>query len=51
VPIGTLALLAVAEPAVRASLTSELGAGCLVLGGLLNLAGWYWMRRLVEGAA
>jgi tight adherence protein B len=50
VPLGTLALLAVAEPAVRASLTSELGAVCLFLGGLLNLAGWYWMRRLVGGA-
>jgi tight adherence protein B len=51
VPLGTLALLSVAEPAVRASLTSELGAVCLFLGGLLNLAGWYWMRRLVGDAA
>jgi tight adherence protein B len=51
VPLGTLALLAVAEPAVRASLTSELGVVCLVLGGLLNVAGWYWMRHLVRGAA
>lgn len=50
VPIGTLVLLVVAEPAVRASLTSSLGVVCLFLGGLLNLTGWYWMRHLVSGA-
>jgi tight adherence protein B len=50
VPIGTLVLLALAEPAVRASLTSGLGVVCLFLGGLLNVAGWCWMRHLVRGA-
>ncbi len=50
VPIGTLLFLTLAEPAVRASLTSSLGVVCLVLGGLLNVAGWYWMRHLVRGA-
>jgi tight adherence protein B len=51
VPLGTLALLAVAEPTVRASLTSELGVVCVGLGGVLNLAGWFWMRRLVGGSS
>jgi tight adherence protein B len=51
VPIGTLVLLALAEPTVRTSLTSSPGVVCLILGGLLNLVGWYWMRHLVRGAA
>jgi tight adherence protein B len=49
-PVGVLALLAVAEPAVRTSLTTSLGVACLVAGAALNLAGWYWMRRLIGGA-
>jgi tight adherence protein B len=49
-PVGVLALLALAEPAVRASLTTSLGVVCLLVGGALNVAGWYWMRRLIGGA-
>jgi Flp pilus assembly protein TadB len=49
VPVGVLALLALAEPAVRASLTSRVGIVCVVVGGAFNLAGWWWMRRLIGG--
>ncbi len=50
VPVGVLALLALAEPAVRSTLVTPVGAACVVGGGLFNLAGWYWMRHLVGGA-
>jgi tight adherence protein B len=50
VPLGVLALLALAEPAVRSSLTSTVGVVCIVVGGSFNLAGWYWMRRLIGRA-
>jgi Flp pilus assembly protein TadB len=50
VPLGVLALLALAEPAVRSTLASPVGAACVVGGGLFNLAGWCWMRHLVGGA-
>jgi tight adherence protein B len=47
VPIGVLALLTIAEPAVRSSLTTPIGVLFVVTGGLFNLAGWCWMRRLI----
>ena len=50
VPLGVLALLAVAEPAVRSALVAPVGVACVVVGGLFNLAGWCWMRHLVGGA-
>jgi tight adherence protein B len=51
VPLGVLALLALAEPAVRSTLVSPVGVVCVVVGGVFNLAGWYWMRHLIGGAA
>ena len=50
VPLGVLALLALAEPAVRSTLVSPVGVVCVVVGGLFNLAGWCWMRHLIGGA-
>lgn len=50
VPLGVLALLALAEPAVRSALVAPVGAACVIVGGLFNLAGWCWMRHLVGGA-
>ena len=49
-PLGVLALLAVAEPAVRSALVAPVGVACVVVGGLFNLAGWCWMRHLVGAA-
>jgi tight adherence protein B len=49
-PVGVLALLAVVEPAVRASLTTGAGVTCVLVGGAINVAGWCWMRRLIGGA-
>jgi tight adherence protein B len=51
VPLGVLALLALVEPAVRASVKTSAGVMCVVVGGAFNLAGWCWMRRLIGGAA
>jgi tight adherence protein B len=50
VPMGVLALLALAEPAVRSSLTSPAGIACVVVGATGNVAGWWWMRHLIGGA-
>jgi tight adherence protein B len=50
VPVGVLALLALVEPAVRASLRTTAGFMCVVVGGAFNVAGWCWMRRLIGGA-
>lgn len=47
-PVGTLALLSAAEPRTRAALGTPAGATCLVLGGLANVVGWWWMRRVIE---
>jgi tight adherence protein B len=49
VPVGVLALMALAEPTVRSALRSGVGVVCVVGGGALNLGGWYWMRRLIGG--
>jgi tight adherence protein B len=50
-PIGVLLLLAVAEPAVRSILVAPAGMVCLAVGGAFNVAGWWWMHRLIGGAA
>ena len=35
------------SPAVRTAWLGPIGAVCAVAGGVLNLAGWWWMRRIV----
>lgn len=50
-PFAVLAFLAATEPSVRAALHSPLGLSCLVAGGALNVAGWWWMRRLIGRVA
>lgn len=50
VPFGVAALLALTEPAIRATLTTAAGLLCIGLGGTLNLAGWWWMRSMIAGA-
>ena len=51
VPLAVLALLAVTDDDVRA--VSRAGPGLLVisLGLALNLTGWRWMRRIINGGA
>jgi tight adherence protein B len=49
-PVGVLALLSVAEPAVRSTLTTPAGVACVLAGAVFNLAGWCWMRRLIGGS-
>ncbi len=48
-PVGVLALLSFAEPAVRSTLTTPAGIACVVAGATFNVAGWCWMRRLIGG--
>lgn len=43
-----LAVLLVASATVRQQLTEPIGALSVGLGALSNLAGWYWMRRIIE---
>jgi len=50
-PIGTLALLTLSESSIRRTLATPAGLVCLAGGVSCNVAGWWWMRRIVEGAA
>jgi len=49
-PVGTLTLLALAEPSTRAALVTPPGMACVIVGGLANAAGWWWMRRVIATA-
>ena len=50
-PVAVLASLVVTSGAVRGVVASPLGLAFVTVGSLLNLAGWWWMRRIVERAA
>lgn len=50
-PVGVLLLLAASSEAVRRVVTTPAGLAFVFAGSLLNLAGWWWMRRIVERAA
>ena len=46
-PIGFLSVMAMADPSVIAfATTTNSGRAALVVGLLLDLGGWFWMRRL-----
>jgi tight adherence protein B len=47
VPLVMLALLVVTDDDVRSTTTSPIGAACVVIGLALNIAGWWWMRRII----
>ena len=47
VPLGTLALFIATTPDVRSVLTTSIGAGCVLLGLVLNAGGWIWMRHVI----
>jgi tight adherence protein B len=51
VPFAVLTFLAVSDQSVRAALTSGAGLACLSAGAVLNLLGWWWMRRLIGRAS
>lgn len=51
-PVGFAGLMAVADPGVRHVLTATpLGWACAVVGLLLDLAGWRWMRAVTARVA
>ena len=47
VPLLMLGVLVATDGDVRAAVTSPFGAACIVAGLLLNVVGWWWMRRIV----
>ncbi len=51
VPLAVLALLASTDANVRQFSTSGLGLTVITSGLALNLAGWWWMKRIVMGEA
>jgi tight adherence protein B len=50
-PLGVVGLLVLTEPSMRAVLGTTAGALCIGLGTLLDLVGWWWMRRMIDGAS
>lgn len=50
VPVGMLALLAVTDPNVRGAIGTPAGLAAVTAGSLLNVAGWWWMRRIIGRA-
>lgn len=51
VPLGLLALLVATDSGVRAVLSQPTGFALVAIGLALNLAGWWWMRCIVEARA
>jgi tight adherence protein B len=47
VPLLMLAVLVTTDHDVRAVSVSPIGAACITSGLILNLAGWWWMHRIV----
>ena len=47
-PLAMLGLLVTTSTSVRHAALSAVGATAIVLGILLNVAGWGWMQRLIE---
>lgn len=50
-PVAVLVVLVVTSGAVRSVVSTPLGLTVVVIGSMLNIAGWWWMRRIVERAA
>jgi tight adherence protein B len=48
-PITMLGLLLLTSSPIRLFIGSPVGAGVVAVGVLLNLLGWLWMRRLIDG--
>ena len=50
-PVAVLGVMVATSPAVRRVVVSPIGMTVVTLGGVVNLVGWWWMRRIVERAA
>lgn len=51
-PVVFTSVVALADGRVAAFLfTTPAGVACLLAGGVADAVGWWWMRRLVDGAA
>jgi Flp pilus assembly protein TadB len=50
-PIAVLGVMVVTSPAVRRVVVSPVGATVVTIGAIINVLGWWWMRRIVERAA
>jgi hypothetical protein len=50
-PIAVLAVMVTTSPAVRRVVVSPIGTAVVTIGAIVNLVGWWWMRRIVERAA
>jgi tight adherence protein B len=49
-PGAMLTMLLVTSPPVRATAGSSLGLAVIACGAMLNLTGWWWMHRMIDGA-
>jgi tight adherence protein B len=47
VPLLMLGVLVATDDDVRSAAISPVGAGCIASGLVLNVLGWWWMRRIV----
>ena len=50
VPLAVLVLLTLTEPSIRQTLGTPAGIACVVVGGALDLLGWWWMHRMIGAA-
>lgn len=50
-PVAMLALLLATSPTTRAAAMTPVGSIAVALGATLNLGGWRWMRRIIDGVA
>jgi tight adherence protein B len=50
VPVGILALLAATDPNVRTAIATPSGLAAVTAGGILHVAGWWWMQRIAGRA-
>lgn len=50
-PLALLGILMVTSSSVRQVVATPAGTLTVALGGLLNVAGWQWLRRLIDRAA
>jgi Flp pilus assembly protein TadB len=48
-PGAMLALLVVTSGSARAAAVARTGLAVIAAGVVLNVAGWFWMRRLIAG--
>lgn len=50
-PVAMLAVLLATSHAVRGAVITPVGLACTIGGALLNVAGWWWMRRIIDRSA